>query len=811
MKECNQCSLCQLSDPTCIMGSGPKEAEIMVINSYATDLDEENEVATIPDQLQSRLEAMGINTEEIYYTNAIKCNAPRGTKYKVGDINKCKKLYLDEEIAQVKPKYVLLLGAQALKATLNESITSVNGVVIEKEGIKYLPSYSPSIIYRDPGKARFVDQAMANFEEMVNGRKKELPELNIHFVTTKRQIEEAVNSLKGKAISYDIETTGLDRFTEVITLFGFGNDKVQYILPLEVKFSPLRGKKIAQAKLIRYLIDQLNQKAKVRVAANGKFDNLFTEFHFGRKCFLDFDLVLASHCLNENTPNGVKENAILECNALNWDVDKSLKTGKVKSRQDYQKYTTYLGYDIYYEYKLYKVFRKRIKKDPSLENLFFHLYMPGIRAYEDIEAHGVYINVKQFKEVRRVLEARLQEIKAKLDSYKEGVNWSSTSQVSKFLYQDLKLPIIETTASGNPSTSEATLLQLKGHHEAVELLLQYRGVKIQISHFVDGWINRMYNGKLYPHYKLHGTVTGRTSCTDPNLQQVPRDPTIRNLVGAPKGWTFVEADFSQAELRIAAILSNDTAMKRIYQTGGDIHSSTYEIITGEKVSDDKYERKEQRKKAKAVNFGFLYGMGAKKFREYARDSYGVSLTDKEAEQYRNKFFATYNNLPKWHNKQRQIVKTVGQVRNPIGRIRRLPDIYSSDKAKKAEAERQSINSPVQGFGSDLTILGMVECLGYAALDNGPEYELDRSRLFSVGTVHDATLYLIRNDYLMEALPKIKYKTENPKVLSEIFKFESPIPIVVDLAIGRSWGAGKELDFDGDWEKDVREYLDGLEK
>ena len=809
MKECNQCSLCQLADPTCIMGSGPKQAEIMIINSYATDLDEENEIATIPDQLKARLEGMGINTEEIYYTNAIKCNAPRGTKYKVGDINKCKKLYLEEEISQVKPKYILLLGAQALKATLNESITSVNGVIIEKDGIKYLPSYSPGIIYRDPGKSRFVDQAMNNFEEMVKGRKKELPELNIQFVTNQQEIDEAISNLKGKAISYDIETTGLNRFLDTITLFGFGNDRNQYILPLEVKFSPLRGRRIAQVKLLQYLISKINKKTKFRIAANGKFDNLFTEFHVGQKCFLDFDLVLASHCLNENTPNGLKENAILECNALNWDVDKNLKTGNVKTRKDYKNYTTYLGYDIYYSYKLYRVFSKRIKKDPSLEKLFFHLYMPGIRAYEDIEAHGVYINVKQFKKVRRVLESRLQEIVDKLSVYKEGVNWSSPSQVSQFLYEDLKLPIIETTASGNPSTSEATLMQLRDKHEAVELLLQYRGIKIQISHFVDGWINRMYEGKLYPHYKLHGTVTGRTSCTDPNLQQVPRDPTIRNLVGAPKGWTFVEADFSQAELRIAAILSNDTAMKRIYQTGGDIHTSTYEIIMGEKVSDDKYERKEQRKKAKAVNFGFLYGMGAKKFKEYARDNYGIHLTDKEAAQYRDRFFATYNNLPKWHNKQRQIVKSLGQVRNPIGRIRRLPDIYSSDQGKKAEAERQSINSPVQGFGSDLTILGMTECLGYAAYDNGPEYELDRSRLFSVGTVHDATLYLIRNDYLMEALPKIKYKTEHPKVLSKVFQFEASIPIIVDLAIGRSWGAGKELDFEGDWQKDVREYLDSL--
>ena len=141
------------------------------------------------------------------------------------------------------------------------------------------------------------------------------------------------------------------------------------------------------------------------------------------------------------------------------------------------------------------------------------------------------------------------------------------------------------------------------------------------------------------------------------------------------------------------------------------------------MSDDKYIRKEQRKKAKAVNFGFVYGMGWKKFKIYARDNYGVDLTDKEAEQWRQRFFQAYHELPKWHAKQRRIVKSLGQVRIPIGRLRRLPDIYSSDKSKVAEAERQSINSPVQGFGSDLTILGMSEIMGNSQYYD-PDYVLD---------------------------------------------------------------------------------------
>lgn len=810
---CHDCNLCAFSSPTCIWGAGPSKAKVMVVNSYATEQDEQEGAAVMPSSLVERLGAIGLDPEKVYYTNAIKCACPRGTKYKVGDIKKCKQ-HLDKEIAAVQPTYVLVLGAQALKATVDGSITELNGVMVEKDGIKYMPSYSPGIVYRDPGKAPFVEKAMNNFKAMMEGSLEGLPELDIRLITNMRELKRAFHHLKDNNylhLSYDIETTGLVRFEDEVNLFGFGNDQVQYIIPLEARYSPLKGARLAQRKLIRTCVNWLNRNAKALVAGNGKFDDLFLKYRFGVKPNITFDVVLASHILNENTPNGVKENAVLECNAPEWDVDKDLKTGKYKTREKYQEYLTYLGYDIYYEYKLYKVFHKKLKQDRALMKLFYHLYMPGIISYETVEEHGVFIYPQQFKKVRKHLESEREAIeKQLLKMAKHEVNWNSPAQIQKLLYEELKLPVIETTESGSPSTSEATLMQLRDKHPIVELILKYRGVNIQISHFIDGWINRMWGRRLFPNFKLHGTVTGRTSCTDPNLQQVPRDPIIRNLVGAPEGWSVVEIDYSQAELRIAAIMSGDETMKRIYQTGGDIHTHTYEMITGEKVSDDKYIKKEQRKKAKAVNFGFVYGMGWRKFKIYARDNYGVDLTDKEAEQWRERFFQAYHFLPKWHSKQRRIVQSMGQVRSPIGRLRRLPDIYSTDKSKKAEAERQSINSPVQGFGSDLTILGMSEIMGNAQYYD-PDYVLDKDKFFVIGTVHDATLFEVRNDYLMEFCPRAKHILEHPKALEDVFHFDTDVPIVADVAVGKSWGAGIELHMEegGDWQDQLKTYLDGL--
>lgn len=811
---CNNCSLCSFSDPTCIWGTGSTKAQIMVVNSYASESDEEMGAAVMPSSLSDRLESIGVDPDKVYYTNAIKCCCPKGTKYKVGDIKKCK-AHLDKEIEQIKPQYILLLGAQALKATIDGSITELNGVMVEKDGIKYMPSYSPGIVFRDPGKAPFVDKAFNNFKALLEGSLDEPPELDVRVITNMRALNRAFDYLTQNnylRLSYDIETTGLVRFEDDINLFGFGNDKVQYIIPLEAPCSPLKGLKMAQSKLITTAVKWLNTTCKALIAGNGKFDDLFLEYKFGVKPHITFDVVLASHILNENTPNGVKENAVLECNAFDWDIDKDLKTGKYSTPEKYQEYLTYLGYDIYYEYKLYKVFHKRIKEDKSLMKLFYHLYMPGIISYETIEKRGVFIYPQQFKEVRKHLESERDKIEKTLTKMAgHEVNWNSPAQIQKLLYEELGLPIVEKTESGAPSTSEATLQQLRDKHPIIEQILKYRGVNIQISHFIDGWINRMWGRRLFPNFKLHGTVTGRTSCTDPNLQQVPRDPIIRNLVGAPEGWSVVEIDYSQAELRIAAIMSGDETMSQIYLTGGDIHTHTYEMITGEKVSDDKYIRKEQRKKAKAVNFGFVYGMGWKKFKIYARDNYGVDLTDKEAEQWRQRFFQAYHELPKWHAKQRRIVKSLGQVRSPIGRLRRLPDIYSSDKSKVAEAERQSINSPVQGFGSDLTILGMSEIMGNSQYYD-PDYVLDKDKFYVIGTVHDATLFEVRNDYLMEFCPKAKHILEHPKALKEVFHFESPIPIVADVAVGKSWGAGKELAMDsGDdtWKQQIKEYLESL--
>jgi DNA polymerase-1 len=276
-------------------------------------------------------------------------------------------------------------------------------------------------------------------------------------------------------------------------------------------------------------------------------------------------------------------------------------------------------------------------------------------------------------------------------------------------------------------------------------------------------------------------ITVKRKIRGVNLQQVPRDNLVRGVFGAPPGWSFVEADYSQIELRVAAFLSRDPTMLNLYATGQDIHMSMAMRMTGKPASAV---TKEERKRAKAVNFGYLYGMGIGKFIATAWSNYGVRVTEDESIAFRKAFFDEFPYLLRWHARQRHLVAKYARVQSPLGRIRHLPDINSPDPKVRAEAERQAINSPVQGFASDLALLAMV--------DVHKEFRAQGLTGRPVGTVHDAVNFEIPNEELAVALPIIKDTMEDTAKLQELFGLHIDIPIVADLKVGERWGGAREL-------------------
>jgi DNA polymerase-1 len=186
--------------------------------------------------------------------------------------------------------------------------------------------------------------------------------------------------------------------------------------------------------------------------------------------------------------------------------------------------------------------------------------------------------------------------------------------------------------------------------------------------------------------------------------------------------------------------------------------------------------KEERKLAKAINFGFLYGMWWKKFRKYADEKFDLQVTAEEAKAYREAFFAQYTGLEPWHNRQRRIARNLQFVQSPTGRVRHLPTMSSTDDEVQAEAERQAINSPVQGFASDLTILAMVLI----------HQQIDHKRSWIIGNVHDSIMLEVKEDYAAECAAIVKQTMENLPI-KKLFGYQMTIPIEADITISQHWG------------------------
>lgn len=289
------------------------------------------------------------------------------------------------------------------------------------------------------------------------------------------------------------------------------------------------------------------------------------------------------------------------------------------------------------------------------------------------------------------------------------------------------------------------------------------------------WQYLTAGNKVHPSFRLDNTVTGRTSSQNPNAQNFPKRgqtaKDFRQIFIPSEGFVFIEADLSQAELRIAAWMANDKSMLKIYRDGGDIHTATAAGVMNIPVEQV---TKEDRQKAKAINFGFLYGMWWTKFRDYAKTDYGVSFTPKQAEAIRNRFFDLYPALETWHKTMRSFVREHGYVRALHGALRRLPSIKSDDDKIKQETERQAINAPVQRFASDLGVLAL------ARFDR----DCPKDRMRPIAFIHDAVVIEARLDSVDEAASALKwYMQHNP--LEELFDLEIPLPICSDVSVGNT--------------------------
>lgn len=621
-----------------------------------------------------------------------------------------------------------------------------------------------------------------------------------------------------KPVCLDIETKGLDRHRHAITSIqlGFTHTETQVYTRKFFNWDKL-GKK-RQLALMKKL-----KECKL-VTHNGKFDLLFLYVKTGISLNLWLDTLVLAHVCGEEEL-GLKP-LTEKYFHVKYDIAKEAKTGIIT-----EQFKAYGLDDVLYPMKLLKIFQKKIARYDLLK-VFKH-EMRAYKAYYEVEKGGVPISPRRH-EVLEKLEAELRPYTEKLLTYGD-INWNSNAQVASILFapkdepvydeQGERLPntyavvdskgktiaefkerkeanahkkehnidgkvkmvkhylpvvigygqgleVVERTKAGAPSVGVDTLSNYVGN-DCVDTLLEYKRISKLIT-FIESWEDLQVDGKIYPSFNITAR-TGRTTCNSPNLQQCPQDSYVRNLIEARPGWKLVEIDYSQLELRVASWLSGDLNMQHAYQSGSDLHSKTTELLFGDTSELSHDEQKRRRTQSKSANFGFLYGMVAKTFIAYAK-GYGLDLTQEDSEKIRADFFNAYPRLLVWHEECKEFARQHGYIESPIGRKRWFDNINSYDFKKRSADERQAINSPVQGFGSDLCTSALAEIVF--------SKELDYTRFNVLGSVHDAILFEIKDDYVEELVPKLQSIMENPPIVEGL---DVPIPLVADVEVSSCWG------------------------
>lgn len=629
-------------------------------------------------------------------------------------------------------------------------------------------------------------------------------------------------------VCLDIETTGLDRFRDEITSIqiGFTNvDQGKYVRRF------FDWKKLGMKRALMLLTKLKDAKL---VTHNGKFDLLFLYVKTGIELKLWVDTLVMAHVCGEEEL-GLKP-LVKKYFKVDYDISKEAKTGQIT-----EKFKAYGLDDVYYPMELVKIFKKKLKIY-NLEKVYKH-EMRAYSAYLEVEKNGMPISPRRH-EIAKKLQEQYKPILERLLTV-GNINWNSTAQVAKILFTDKDVPVfdekgeklpntyevleysfmndiiyrgefdtrkgatlfmnewkeknphlydikvklkhnyapviigygvglkaIEKTAKGVPSVSSDVLVNYVGN-PVVDDLLEYRRLT-KLETFIKSWEEIQVNNRIYPSFNITAR-TGRTTCSNPNIQNIPQDKNVRNLIEARPGWKIKEQDYSQIELRVASMFSGDTNMQHAYQSGSDLHSKTTELLFGDTSSLSPQEQKRKRTEAKSMNFGFLYGMSAKTFVDYAK-GYGLNITEEESEGFRNNFFKAYPTLLQWHEDCKNYARANGYTWSPIGRKRFLPDINSSNFKLRGQAERQSINSGVQGFASDMCTSALADIVF--------SDEIDHDRCIVLGSVHDAILFEIRDDYVDEVSPIINGLMEKPSIIEGI---DIPIPIVADSEVAQAWG------------------------
>jgi DNA polymerase-1 len=604
-------------------------------------------------------------------------------------------------------------------------------------------------------------------------------ELDVTIVDSKEKLKDLETTLKtAKQLSFDTETTSTDPMSADLVGISLAIEQDSaYYIPVGHAGS---AQQLPLKDIIEALQPAFEDRSIPKIGHNLKYDCLMLRCSGMRIEPLGFDTMIAAWVIEPASRRlGLKVMAEAELNIKMTHIDELIGKGSKQLTMDkvsIEDVAPYAAADAEIPLRLMPILRQRLEAN-NVKDVFEKIEMPLIPVLIDMEFTGIAVDVEFFKTFSHELSQRMVEIQK--DIYKAvgyDFNLNSTQQLSKALFETLKLTPPDSskrTKSGFYSTAAGVLEDMRDQHAVVQMILEYREISKLVSTYLDA-LPRQVNprtGRVHTSFSQTGSVTGRLASSDPNLQNIPTRTELghkvrKGFVAGP-GNLLLSVDYSQIELRIVAHMAEDTAMLDAFRAGQDIHAATAAAIYN--VPLDQV-TKEQRRHAKAINFGLIYGMSA----------FGLTrttdLTLAEAENFVKAYFEKFPGVKKYLDGIRSQAAEQGYVETMLGRRRYFPELRNPPNQQiRARAEREAINAPIQGTAADILKVAMIRLPG----------ELEKAGLKAkmLVQVHDELLLECPQTELEQTVSLVGEVMENAYKLS--------IPLETDAAWGSNWGDLKE--------------------
>lgn len=576
-----------------------------------------------------------------------------------------------------------------------------------------------------------------------------------------------------EVFAFDTETDGLDTLTANLIGLSFAVEpgKAAY-LPVAHDYidSPTQ---LARDTVLAQLKPLLEDDKQFKVGQNLKFDRgVLLRYDIELKG-IAFDTMLESYVL-DSVSGRHDMDSLADRYLGHKTVSFEEIAGKGKNQLTFnqialEQAASYAAEDADVTLRLHQTLWPKIQQSQELVTVFHDIEMPLVPVLSHIERTGVLIDPNILAAHSKELTLRLAELETKAHELaEEPFNLSSTKQLQAILYEKQKLPILKKTPGGAPSTNEEVLAELALDYPLPKVILEYRGLAKLKSTYTDKlplMINPL-SGRVHTSYHQAVTATGRLSSSDPNLQNIPvrneEGRRIRQAFIAPKDHCIMAADYSQIELRIMAHLSKDAGLLKAFAEGKDIHKATAAEVFGTPLDNV---TGEQRRSAKAINFGLIYGMSA----------FGLSrqlnIPRKESQRYMDLYFERYPGVLEYMERTRTQASEKGYVETLDGRRLYLPDIKSSNAMRRKGAERAAINAPMQGTAADIIKRAMIKVADWLLQPDAP-----RARI--IMQVHDELVFEVHNDDVKAVSEKVRSLMEGSMALA--------VPLKVEVGMGKNW-------------------------